>query len=101
MRQGDPLSPLFFCITEDVLSRGIAKLVNCRILLPIASPRGCVADSHVFDADDIIVFCKAHFRGILALMKLMEDYGEASCQEVSKNKCSILLESTYQRIESK
>lgn len=38
-RQGDPLSPLLFCIVEDVLSRGISHLVNSGIMQPISRPK--------------------------------------------------------------
>ncbi|XP_019435039.1 PREDICTED: uncharacterized protein LOC109341552 [Lupinus angustifolius] len=38
VRQGDPLSPLFFCLAEDVLSRGISKLVLEGQLCPFSGP---------------------------------------------------------------
>ncbi|KAM2736700.1 hypothetical protein PS2_024364 [Malus domestica] len=57
VRQGDPLSPLLFCIIEEVLSRGISKLVHSGCIIPISFPRSVQAPSHVLYADDIIVFC--------------------------------------------
>jgi len=39
VRQGDPLSPLLFCLAEDVLSRGISKLVNVEKLELIKGTR--------------------------------------------------------------
>lgn len=55
--QGDPLSPLLFCLAEEVLSRGIATLVSSSMLKPVSSPRGMKAPSHVLFADDIMIFC--------------------------------------------
>ena len=53
-------------IVEEVLNRGISKLVNDKKILHMASPQGCLTPSHILYADDIFVFC----RGILSLLEI-------------------------------
>lgn len=78
VRQRDPLSPILFCIPEDVLSRGITRLVLGGILLLISSYRGISTNSHDFYVDDLIIFCKSNLKGLVALMELFEAYNEVS-----------------------
>lgn len=87
VRQGDRLSPLLFCIDEDVLRKGIALLVNSGKSKPMASPRGFQTPSHVMYANDIMVFCKGTQNNLRTLMSF-EEYGDISGQKLSLGKCT-------------
>lgn len=87
VRQGDPLSPLLFCLAEDVLSRGISKLVDSGLLNTILGPRNLTSPSHVLYADDVLAFCKRNKIGLEALMNLLKDYAQASGEHLNFSKC--------------
>ncbi|KAF1894057.1 hypothetical protein Lal_00003974 [Lupinus albus] len=91
VRQGDPLSPLLFCIAEDVLSRGISQLVSQGNLSPIVGPKGVRTPSHVLYVDDILIFCKGLKSNLVALNSLIKDYAEASGQHVNPAKCKFYI----------
>jgi hypothetical protein len=56
VRQDNPLSPLLFSLAEDVLSRGLSKLVSDGKLDLIRGTRSVNVPSHTLYADDIMVF---------------------------------------------
>ncbi|KAK9931811.1 hypothetical protein M0R45_019074 [Rubus argutus] len=91
VRQGDPLSPLLFCLAEEVLSRGLSMLASSGQLRLITSPRGTTAPSHVLFADDIIVFCRGDKRNLERVLNFFEKYGEISGQIINKQKSQVFL----------
>jgi len=58
VKQGDPLCPLLCCLIEEVLSKGISKLMNNKKILHMASPQDYLTPSHILYVDDIFVFCR-------------------------------------------
>lgn len=88
VRQGDPLSPLLFCLAEEVLSRVITKLVEDGIFAPMTGPRGLRIPSHAFFADDLMIFCNVKKQSLIALMSLFREYGAGSGQWLSPEKCT-------------
>jgi len=89
VRQGDPLSPLLFCIVEEVLSRSISLLVDQGKIELIAASRHNHIPSHCFYADDLIVFCKAKFSSLEALKDLFTRYAACSGQIMNLRKSFI------------
>ena len=63
--QGDPLSPLLFCLAEEVLSRGLSKLVNDKKILHMVGLQGFLTPSRILYVDDIFVFCRADNKSCL------------------------------------
>ncbi|KAI9198847.1 hypothetical protein LWI28_023034 [Acer negundo] len=89
VRQGDPLSPLLFGITEDFLSRLLTRLVGSSQILPISSPRGFLVPTHLLYADDVLIFCRGTQKNLKHIMGAFRDYGNISGQLVNWGKSSI------------
>jgi len=89
VRQGDPLSPILFCIAEEVLSRGIAKLVEEGKVETIVASRSNHIPSHCFYVDDLMVFCKGKISCLQDLKELFTRYANCSRQIINLSKSSI------------
>lgn len=86
VRQGDPLSLLLFCLTEEVLSRGISKLVNDGKLTLMTGPRGTQVPSHVLYADNVMILCRGTQKNVHSLMNLFQKYDVVSGQVINPSK---------------
>ncbi|PNX72820.1 ribonuclease H, partial [Trifolium pratense] len=96
VRQGDPLSPLLFCLAEDVLSRSIFKLVADGKLDLIKATRNVNVPSHTFYADDLMIFCKGKISGLTFLKDLFDRYASESGQIINTCKSTIISRSITQ-----
>jgi hypothetical protein len=100
VRQGDPLSPLLFCLAEDVLSRSISRLVSQGKLNLIKGTRNVYHPSHSFYADDLMIFCKGNIAGLRALKDLFNRYALESGQVINNAKSTIFYGSiTHRRLQ--
>jgi hypothetical protein len=89
LRQGDPLSPYLFLLCAEGLSALIRKAEREKAIRGIAICRGGPRLSHLFFADDSVIFCRAsqHDGGVLyAILKL---YERASGQKINEEKTAI------------
>jgi len=95
VRQGDPLSPLLFCLAEEVISRNLTKLVREKNLKLIHGTRDLQIPSHFLYADDMMIFGKGINSNIMVLKKVFLNYAEASGQLVNPQKSSIYVGSIF------
>jgi len=86
VRQGDPLSPLLFCIAEEVISRGLETMVREGRLTQMNATKNLYIPSHCLYADDILIFCRGTLSNIKNIMHLFGLYGQYSRQLVNAHK---------------
>ncbi|KAM1340007.1 hypothetical protein ACFX2H_038462 [Malus domestica] len=91
VRQGDPLSPILFCLVEEVFSRGLTKMVEDDLIDTFSVPMGIAPPSHVLFADYIMVFMRGTKRSMRNLMRFVEEYNLNSGQCINKLKSLVFL----------
>ncbi|MCI10142.1 RNA-directed DNA polymerase (Reverse transcriptase), partial [Trifolium medium] len=76
-------------LAEEVLSRGITKLVADGKVDLIKASRNNYVPSHCLYADDIMVFCRGKLSCLQALKNLFTDYANCSGQVINASKSTI------------
>ena len=89
LRPGDPLSSYLFLLCSEAFSAMIVEANNNQRLSGISIYRGSQNITHLFFADDSLLFCKIERQESQALMEIMERYEGASGQKINADKCSI------------
>jgi hypothetical protein len=86
IRQGDPLSPYLFILCADVFSNMISNKQNQSLINGLAIAQSTPKISHLFFADDSLIFCKAKKEEATQLKAIFEEYQRISGQQINMEK---------------
>ncbi|XP_056688684.1 uncharacterized protein [Spinacia oleracea] len=86
LRQGDPISPYLFLFCMDILSRMLSLAEDIKLFKGLQISRRSPSISHLFFADDVMLFFKADERACSAVMKNLVRFGKISGQQLNLNK---------------
>lgn len=89
VRQGDAISPYLFLLCAEVLSRMISHAEDRGTLQGVKVCRAAPSISHLFFADDSLVFFKAEEGACIVLKEILMNYEVASGQKVNFEKSSV------------
>ena len=89
LRQGDPLSPYLFLLCTEAFSALIDDASNRQKLNGVSICRGCPSVTHLFFADDSLLFCKADRGEVSKLLEILELYEAASGQKINTENSSV------------
>ena len=91
IRQGDTIFPYFFVLCMERLSNIIYPVVNTGRWKPIQVLRNGPHLSHLFFADDLLLFAKATEDQIRTIMECLNHFCRIYGQKVSLQKSSIFV----------
>ena len=89
IRQGDLLSPYIFIICMELLGHLIDAQCSSKSWNPVKSARGGLAFSHLFFADDLVLFAKADHVNCTIVREVLNEFCERSGQIVSEAKSKV------------
>ena len=86
LRQGDPLSPYLFLLCTEGLSAPIKSAIANGQMGGLAVHWNGPKLSHLFSANDSLIFCKATMEECNALQQILQVYKNASGQQLNWEK---------------
>ena len=89
IRQGDPLSPYLFIICIEYLSHLIELKCVDKSWNPVKTSRSGLPFSHLFFADDLVLFAHANPDNCLAIREVLSDFCAKSGQTISATKSRV------------
>ena len=89
LHQGDPLSPSLFLLYAEGLSAIIHEAARNHLLTGISISRSCPNITHLFFADDSILFCKVKLEDCQELKQIFWRYEDALGQKINIDKSSM------------
>ena len=89
LRQGDPLSPFLFLLCTGGLHSLIKKAANNGDITRFRLCKQGPKLTHLFFADDSLLFCKANFTECSKVMDLLSVYEDVSVQKINKDKTAL------------
>ena len=89
LHQGDPLSSYMFLLCADGFSSLINKVVRSQAMNGLSICRGYPMISHLFFANDSLLFCKVNSQECQHLIDILRLYEAASGQKINTEKSSV------------
>lgn len=86
IRRGDPFSPYLFILCIEVWGAFISEKCEAKLWDPILASRGEVTFSHLFFADDLVLFAKADIKNCRVVRDVLNTFYDLSGQRVSAEK---------------
>ena len=90
LRQGDPISPYLFLLCADAFSTLLTKAAQEKRIHGARICRGAPLVSHLFFADDSILFTKASVQECSVVADIISKYERASGQKVNLSKTEVV-----------
>jgi hypothetical protein len=89
IRQGDPISPYLFLLCAEALSAMITRVNGDGRLTRVPTSKRGPKISHLFFANDSLLFCRATLTQWNHLSSILQLYEEVSGQKMNANKTAI------------
>ena len=101
LRQGDPIFPYLFLLCAEVLSSMVTQANSDGLLSGVPTSKYGPRVSHLFFADDSLLFCRASISQWNNLTNLLKVYEDASGQRLNNNKTAIYFSGNTTQIVKK
>ncbi|GKU90863.1 hypothetical protein SLEP1_g4808 [Rubroshorea leprosula] len=98
IRQGDPLSLFLFLLCAEGLSALLSRAIRRGDLKGLTLCRGCPCLSHLFFADDSLLFGEASVQEATKLLEILKEYEGVSGQQINLDKSSIFFSSNTSNV---